>query len=71
MEFIELNCLCKHIKRSVSSSQDSIFRNSCIEFLLKFFPESIVKSKRVFLKIGVINVSGNEVDKFVFSKASG
>ena len=43
-----------------------IFTNSSTEFLLKFFPVSNVKSKHVFLKLGVTNVSGNEIARICF-----
>ena len=40
-----LNCLCEHIsKRSIRSSQGSIFTSCCIEFFLKFFLVTIVKT---------------------------
>ena len=43
MEFIELNSLCKYMKK-VRSSQVSVSTNSCTELSkTRFFPESFVK----------------------------
>ena len=43
MEWIELNCLCKHMKK-LRRSQASISINFCIEFCItRFYPVSIVK----------------------------
>ena len=43
MEWIELNCLCKHMEK-LRRSQASISINSCIELsITQFYPVSIVK----------------------------
>ena len=43
-----LNCLCECIsKRSITSSQGSIFSNSCIELFLKFFLLIVVKTDKI------------------------
>ena len=43
MEWIELNCLCKHMEK-LRRSQASISINSCIELsITRFYPVSIVK----------------------------
>ena len=45
MEFIELNCLCKRIKKINKKQLFSIYTNSCVELTLKFFPEINIKTK--------------------------